>query len=158
RTFASVERQVGIARQLGVGVLRLFFGWLSRDAYDAARRDIIVSNLQTLSARHPDILFVFENHDGASLVPAICREVLAAVDRPNVRMNFDPINFEKAGVPALSALETVAPFVAHMHLKGLERGEYCEFGAGDVDLTPVLEALVRGGYRGRFSVEYEGKF
>jgi sugar phosphate isomerase/epimerase len=48
--------------------------------------------------------------------------------------------------------------VAHVHLKGLEAGEYCEFGVGDVDLTPVLEALSRSGYGGSFSVEYEGPF
>jgi sugar phosphate isomerase/epimerase len=158
RTFASVARQVAIARRLGVGMLRLFFGRLPRDAYNAAMRAVIVANLQTLSARHDDVTFVFENHDGASLVPSICREVLAGVDRPNIRMNFDPINFEKVGVRAADALDAVAPFVAHMHLKGLENGEYCEFGTGDIDLMPVLEAAVRGGYRGRFSVEYEGTF
>jgi sugar phosphate isomerase/epimerase len=158
RTFASIDRQVAIARQLGVTTLRLFFGRLAREAYDAAARDTVTSNLQTLSARYPDMRFVFENHDGASLVPGICAEVLARTDRPNIRMNFDPINFEKVGVRAGDALKTVAPFVAHVHLKGLENGDYCEFGTGDVDLTPVLRALISGGYGGRFSVEYEGRF
>ena len=102
--------------------------------------------------------FVFENHDGASLVPEICREVLERVDRPNIRMNFDPINFERAGVDAAAALAAVRPFVAHVHLKGLERGEFCEFGTGDVDLTPVLQRLVGQGYAGDFTVEYEGPF
>ena len=50
----------------------------------------------------------------------------------------------------------VHPFVGHVHLKGLEHGEFCEFGVGDVDLTPVLRALDRPRYRGGFSVEYEG--
>jgi sugar phosphate isomerase/epimerase len=158
RTFASVERQVEAARRLGVGTLRLFFGRLARDAYDQTARDTIVGNLRRLAARYHDILFVFENHDGASLVPEICAEVLAAADRPNLRMNFDPINFERVGVPAAAALAAVAPFVAHVHLKGLDNGEYCEFGAGDIDLTPVLRTLLSGGYAGRFSVEYEGKF
>jgi sugar phosphate isomerase/epimerase len=71
-------------------------------------------------------------------------------------MNFDPINFERAGVNAGAALEKVRPFVGHVHLKGLERGEFCEFGEGDVDLQPVLQALDSYGYRGAFSVEYEG--
>lgn len=158
RTWASIEQQVEVARTLGVTMLRLFFGRRAREAYGPGPRDVIVANLQTLSARYPDVTFVFENHDGASLVPEICREVLTAVDRPNIRMNFDPINFEKAGVRAADALAAVAPFVAHVHLKGLAGGEYCEFGAGDIDLTPVLERLIRGGYRGRFTVEYEGRF
>src|SRR5205085_4117991 len=38
RTWASVERQVGIARQLGAGMLRLFFGRLSREAYGPGPR------------------------------------------------------------------------------------------------------------------------
>ena len=73
-------------------------------------------------------------------------------------MNFDPINFAKAGVDPATALDAVLPVVAHVHLKGLERGEYCEFGEGDVDLGPIVESLLAGGYTGRFSVEYEGRF
>jgi sugar phosphate isomerase/epimerase len=104
------------------------------------------------------MVFVFENHDGASAAPDICRDILEATDRANIRMNFDPINFERAGVAAAGALAAVRPFVAHVHLKGLERGAFCEFGAGDVDLAPVLDALQGSGYRGRFTVEYEGEF
>ena len=56
--------------------------------------------------------------------------------------------------------QPIAPEVriGHVHLKGLDRGEYCEFGDGDVDLTPVLQSLLASGYRGGFTVEYEGRF
>jgi hypothetical protein len=53
--------------------------------------DVITHNLRDRSDRLPETTFVFENHDGGSLVPEICREVLERVDRPNIRMNFDPI-------------------------------------------------------------------
>ena len=158
RTWASIDRQVGIARRLGVATLRLFFGRLARDAYSAAHLDTIGGHLQSLSARYPDMLFVFENHDGASLVPEICRAVLERADRPNIRMNFDPINFERAGVSGADTLAIVRPWIAHVHLKGLAAGEYCEFGDGDVDLTPLLRSLLEQGYRGAFTVEYEGTF
>jgi sugar phosphate isomerase/epimerase len=104
------------------------------------------------------MLFVFENHDGASLVPEICRDVLEAVDRPNIRMNFDPINFAIAGADPEAARAVVQPLVSHVHLKGVEGGHYCEFGVGDVDLTPILQRLAREGYGGDFTVEYEGPF
>ena len=71
-------------------------------------------------------------------------------------MNFDPINFAKAGVDPMAALEAVRPFISHVHLKGLDHGEYCEFGDGDVDLGPILRSLVEGGYAHRFTVEYQG--
>ena len=77
---------------------------------------------------------------------------------PNVRLNFDPINFEHRGVDSLGAVGQLLPLIAHVHLKGYERGGFCEFGAGEIDLTPVLDRLVSGGYRGAFTVEYEGTF
>jgi sugar phosphate isomerase/epimerase len=45
-----------------------------------------------------------------------------------------------------------------MHLKGLDGGAYCEFGKGDVDLTPILRSLLAQQYGGQFTVEYEGPF
>lgn len=158
RTFESAARQVEMCRTLGVRVLRLFFGRLARHDFTPAAFDTIAGNLTRLSHAHPDVQFVFENHDGASLDPVVCRDVLQRVGRANIRMNFDPINFAKAGVDPVRALEAVRAFVGHVHLKGLSNGEYCEFGQGDVDLRPVLASLLEGGYAGAFTVEYEGPF
>jgi sugar phosphate isomerase/epimerase len=155
-TDLSVVRQVEVARHLGATQVRLFFGRLEYGDYSRGALETISQNLRRLSDRHPDMRFNFENHDGASLNPEVCRDILERVDRPNIRMNFDPINFERAGVNGRGALDVVHAFVGHVHLKGLEQGEFCEFGVGDVDLEPVLHALESYGYRGGFTVEYEG--
>lgn len=157
-TFASVARQVAMARAFGVDRLRLFFGRLRREDYSAEARDLIVANIRRLADAYPGVQFYFENHDGASSRPEVCRDVLERVGRPNARLNFDPINFEHRGVSCGEALREVAPLVAHVHLKGYVNGRFCEFGDGAVDLTPVLGALVAAGYRGGFTVEYEGTF
>jgi len=157
-TFQSVSRQVDVAHRLNTSKLRLFFGRLKYEQYTDAARTTVCANLQRLSEAHTAMTFVFENHDGASLHPEVCAEILQRVDRPNIRMNFDPINFERHDVKALPALEQVLPFVGHVHLKGLFKGEFCEFGDGDVDLTPVLRRLVDSGYAGDFSVEDEGHY
>jgi sugar phosphate isomerase/epimerase len=158
QTDRSVARQVQIAHQLGSAQLRLFFGRLKYDDYSQRALETACANLWRLSDRYPDMVFMFENHDGASLHPDVCRNILERVDRPNVLMNFDPINFERAGVNSMAALDTVHPVIGHVHLKGLDHGEFCEFGAGDVDLVPVLRMLARRGYRGGFTVEYEGRY
>jgi len=157
-TFRSVDRQVAIAGELGVDRMRLFFGRLTREDYSAGALATIAGNIRRLADRYPAMQFVFENHDGASSRPEICRAILEAVRRPNVRLNFDPINFEHAGVSSMDALRELLPLVGHVHLKGLDRTGFCEFGAGDVDLMPVLRALLEGGYQGAFTVEYEGTF
>jgi sugar phosphate isomerase/epimerase len=156
QTFTSVARQASIADALGVRYLRLFFGRLPYSDYSPAACEILSANLARLSDAHPHVTFVFENHDGASLHPEVCADVLDRVARPNIRMNFDPINFAKAGVDPVAALTIVRSFVSHVHLKGLDHGEYCEFGEGDVDLGPVVRSLFDGGYGGSFTVEYEG--
>ena len=157
-TFQSVARQVDIAGVLKVSRMRLFFGRLAHRDYSRAAFDLACGNLLRLSDTSPQMTFVFENHDGASLHPEVCHEILAAVGRGNIRMNFDPINFAKAGADPMEALTTVLPHVGHVHLKGLQNGEYCEFGEGDVDLVPVIRRLLDQGYAGSFSVEYEGPF
>jgi sugar phosphate isomerase/epimerase len=158
-TDASVAAQVALARQFGVDRMRLFFGRLPFEQFTPGALTTIAANIRRLVTAHPDLLFVFENHDGASSRPEVCRAILEAVDRPNARLNFDPINFEVAGIDSVEALSTLAPLVAHVHLKGLDQAAgFCEFGRGRVDLTPELRMLLDGGYEGGFTVEYEGPF
>jgi len=156
QTFGSVARQVEMARSFGVSILRLFFGRLDYERYSPAALATIVGNLRRLADEYREMLFVLENHDGASAQPSICREVITGVERSNVRINFDPINFEHRGVDSLAAAAELGPLIAHVHLKGYQRGRFCEFGLGEVDLVPVLRTLIAGGYRGAFTVEYEG--
>ena len=157
-TFRSVDRQVAIAGKLGVNRMRLFFGRLKREDYGAHALATIAGNMRRLADRYAEIQFVFENHDGASSNPAVCRQILEAVNRPNISLNFDPINFEHAGIDCMDALRELLPLIGHVHLKGLDHGGFCEFGVGDVDLLPVLRSLLAGGYQGWFTVEYEGTF
>jgi L-ribulose-5-phosphate 3-epimerase len=157
-TFRSVARQVAMARAFGMVTLRLFFGRLAYERYSDDARATVVENIRHVADKYPDILFVFENHDGASSYPSVCRQILEDVDRPNARLNFDPVNFEHRGVDSLAAARELQPLIAHVHLKGDERGRFCEFGVGGVDLTPALRVLINNGYRGALTVEYEGPF
>jgi sugar phosphate isomerase/epimerase len=157
-TFASVERQAALARLFGVDRLRLFFGRLPLDACSPGAIGLAAANIRRVAETHPDLLFVLENHDGASSSPVVCRRILEEVDRANVRLNFDPINFEARGVTSGSAFAVIGHLVGHVHLKGLDDSGFCEFGAGRVDLMPTLRSLIDAGYRGGFTVEYEGPF
>lgn len=158
-TFQSVDRQVQFASRLGASRIRLFYGRRPREAWSAGALDVIGGNMARLGDLYPDVTFFFENHGlGASSDPEICRTILARANLPNVRMNFDPVNFEHAGFDSMEALRVLQPHIGHVHIKGTESGECCEFGVGDLDLTPVLRSLIAAGYEGSFTVEYEGRF
>lgn len=156
RTVASVDRQIVLARGFGVRALRLFFGRLPFAQYSRAALETIVRNIRRVADAHPDMQLVFENHDGASSHPEVCRDVMQGVERPNVRLTFDPINFEHRGVRTLDAIHVVLPWIGHVHLKGYANGTFCGFGEGEVDLSPALEILEQSRYSGSFTVEYEG--
>lgn len=155
-TFASVDRQADLARRFGADRLRLFFGRLPIAECTPAAIDRAAAHIRVVADRHRDLLLMFENHDGASSRPDICGAILDRADRPNARLTFDPINFEHRGVETMTALETLRPLIAHVHLKGYAGGEFCGFGEGAVDLRPALQSLVTSAYRGAFTVEYEG--
>ena len=156
RTFDSVDRQVALTREFGAGRLRLFYGRMPYSQWSDARGRTAADNIRRVGSRYPDITFVFENHDGASSHPDVCGAILESVALPNVRHTFDPINFEHRGAKTMDALRRLLPLIGHVHLKGYDGEHFCEFGEGTVDLDPMLESLVRSGYRGAFTVEYEG--
>jgi sugar phosphate isomerase/epimerase len=156
RTLESVDRQVALTREFGVDRLRLFFGRMPIERWSPATRAAAAENIRGLGKRYPDIAFVFENHDGASSNPDVCGAILEDVGLPNVRLTFDAINFEHRGVKTMDALRRLQRLVGHVHLKGYDGEHFCEFGQGTVDLQPALETLIGGGYRGAFTVEYEG--
>lgn len=156
KTFDSVERQVALTREFGVDRLRLFYGRMPYAQWSPARRAAAVEHVRHVGLTYPDTTFVFENHDGASSNPEVCGAILEAAGLPNVRHTFDAINFEHRGVKTMDALGRLMPLVGHVHLKGYDGEHFCEFGDGIVDLHPMLEALIRGGYKGAFTVEYEG--
>jgi sugar phosphate isomerase/epimerase len=155
-TRRSVDRQAALAHHFAVNRLRLFFGRLPPDECTREAVAVCARNVRAIADAYPDLRFGFENHDGASSRPEICRAVLDAVDRPNVRLTFDPINFEHRGVEHVAALSLLLPYVAHVHLKGRQGTEFCGFGEGNIDLTPALRTLAAAGYSGGFTVEYEG--
>jgi len=156
KTFDSVDRQVALTREFGVDRLRLFYGRMPYTQWSADTRRVAVENIKHVGSKYPDMTLVFENHDASSSRPEVCAAILEEVNLPNVRHTFDAINFEHRGVKTMDALRRLQPLIGHVHLKGYDGEDFCEFGQGTVDLNPMLEALLRGGYRGAFTVEYEG--
>jgi sugar phosphate isomerase/epimerase len=155
-TFESVSRQVQIANYFNCNKLRLFFGKLDVKYRSVHVLERIVSNLKRLSDLFRDTIFVFENHDGLSLIPEFNAEVFDKVNRPNIRMTFDAVNFQKHGINPEVAFKMLYPNIAHVHLKGLKNNNLCGYGEGDFTPDFVVNFLRDLKYSGLFSLEYEG--
>jgi sugar phosphate isomerase/epimerase len=155
-TFQSIKIQLNIAEVLDCKSIRLFFGRKKYSGIDQEVFDCIVNNIKYVADMYPDINFYFENHDGASLVPQFCLDIMQKIDRNNVKLNFDPINYEKAGTDSNIAYKMLKNYISHIHLKGLVSGTYCSYGQGDVNLDNIIEDLINSKYKNIFTIEYEG--
>ena len=91
-------------------------------------------------------------------------EFLAAVDRPNLGVNFDPANMILYGCgEPLPALKQLGGHVRSVHCKdakwsdqpGVTWGEETALGAGDVDFPAFVAVLDEIGYQGPLTIERE---
>ncbi len=91
------------------------------------------------------------------------RKFILEVDRPNLKVNFDPANMilYGSGKP-LEALETVKDFVVSVHCKDGKRpekpgewGTETPLGEGDVDMAAYVRKLKQIGYKGTLTIERE---
>jgi L-ribulose-5-phosphate 3-epimerase len=91
-------------------------------------------------------------------------QFMADVNRPNVKINFDPANLILYGVgEPVAAIEVLRQHVAHVHMKdavwsakpGVDWGQEVPLGEGDADIPRVVSRLRAIGYAGPLVVERE---
>jgi L-ribulose-5-phosphate 3-epimerase len=155
---AHVRAQLPVLKALGVKLL-----FVSARADDTPR----VTAYERLraagdAAAEDDVTIVIETHPDLFTNAEVALETMAAVDHPNVRINFDTANvyFYNHGVDAVSQLQQMLPHVGAVHLKDTN-GQYRDWhfpalGRGIVDFPSVFRMLDDAGYTGPYTLEIEG--
>lgn len=158
KTETMLIRQIEAIKKIGVNRLRLFFGRLHKEDYSQGHLAQVVKNITSIATKYPEIKFSFENHDGASLDPKIVLQMIKGVNLPNVGVTLDAINYARVDSNPFEAIDLHKDFIFHVHVKGLTQDKhYCEYGAGDFDYDAFLDHLQAAGYKGDFTLEYEGE-
>jgi len=76
---------------------------------------------------------------------------------PNLRLNFDPANFNLSGVDAVNAAKSLADKIVHVHAKdSIKPFSFPPIGKGEV-LWPALINELKKSYEGYLVVEFEGR-
>jgi L-ribulose-5-phosphate 3-epimerase len=153
-------RTLEIARRTGARIVRVFSYWRTVRPERCFARVVEALDRLAADAGPLGIVIAIENEPAcnvATSVEAAC--VLAALDRPNVRVVWDPANALMSGEePYPHGYESIPPGrIAHVHVKDCRRtGDglvWGPIGEGLVDWPGQLAALARDGYRGWLSVE-----
>jgi L-ribulose-5-phosphate 3-epimerase len=132
---------------------------------DAEERRRVVAHLRRIgdTAGALGVVVALETHKGPTQNADAMLALMAEVDHPHVRLNFDTGNiaYYNRGADPAAELERVAPLVRNVHLKdnrgGFEDWYFPALGdGGAVDFRRVRQTLDAVGFAGPYSIEIEG--
>jgi sugar phosphate isomerase/epimerase len=153
-----LERAIAAADILGTPLIRIFSFFVA-PGEAAQHRDEILARMAGLAhrAERAGVTLVHENEKGIyGDVAERCRDLLASVASPALRMAFDPANFVQCGVrPMAEAWPLLADAVTHVHIKDavFADGSVRPAGLGDGAVPELLATLVERGYQGFLTLE-----
>jgi sugar phosphate isomerase/epimerase len=147
------------AARLGVGSIACHIGFVD-EAEHVALRDL-VRRICDHASRHGQTFALETGQESAGVL----LRFIEAVDRPNLRINFDPANMILYGTgDPIEALNVLGHYVVSVHAKdgdwpptgvagalGTER----PFGQGSVAVERWIQALKDAGFQGSLNVERE---
>jgi len=152
-----------IAAALGVWSIACHIGFVPDDPADAdylAVREM-VRRVCDYAARHQQVFALETGQEPADVLLRFIRDV----DRPNLRINFDPANMILYGTgDPVEAWRTLAPWVLSVHAKDGDwppagqpdaLGSERPLGQGSVGMDRFVRAVAESGFRGPLNVERE---
>ena len=132
---------------------------------NAAERRVVIDRLRRLGnlAQEMGMLLTLETHKGPTQNAIAMLELMAELNHPAIRLNFDTGNiaYYNRGADPVVELEQVKHLVGSVHLKD-NRGRFEDWffpalgDGGAVDFRRVREILDGVGFAGPYTIEIEG--
>ena len=157
--LALLKRRLDFAHRLGVPVAQAGAG----EAPDAAARLTLLRHLAAAGdyAATRGLVLALEIHPGLTVSGHAARALMAELDHPHVRINYDTGNIVfYTDLDPAQDVEEIAPFVAHVHLKDKatrqrRTWDFVPIGRGIVNFPHIIDVLRTAGFRGPYSLELE---
>jgi inosose dehydratase len=159
--LAVMLRKLDLASQFGVKFVVADAG----AAHDEDERDRIYASLNKMGdyAARLGITVCFETHRGLCVNHREMLRLMADVDHPHLRINFDTANilYYNENIYGEVALAKCCHVVKHVHLKDTS-GKFGEWNfpalgqGGGVDFLRAYQILRDCGFKGPYSIEIEG--
>jgi len=160
-----LERSVAVGKALGTNRIRCFDFWRLDDPapYRSAMNDALRKSAEV--ANRKGIVLLLENEFACNTATgAEAARTLAAVQSPNLLLNWDPGNAAYRGEIAFPDGFQKLPKerIGHVHCKDAVRKEdgtyeWAAMGRGIIDYIGQFRALAQAGYRGTMSLETHWK-
>jgi len=158
------KRFIDLAQSLGAPYVRVFGNAYVKDVPRDQMLAHIAGALHQLGdyAKRKGVTVLIESHGDFTDSPALL-EILQKADSPNVALLWDAHHtFVSGKEEPEDTVRQLGRYIRHTHLKdsvpaGNDR-RYVLTGTGQVPVKRQIEALVKMGYRGYFSFEWEKRW
>ncbi len=127
--WLKLERLRELAGRWGARKLRAFAGRIGSQQADRTARRLVVERLRGACERAADsgLLLLVETHPSTLAdTTRSTAQLIEEVDHPALRINFDVLHVWEGGDEPSRALQVLAPYVAHLHLKNVSSRERLE--------------------------------
>ncbi len=158
----ATRRELDLAADLDIPVLRIFGGHFPDTVDRAAAIDSLAEALATLTdqAEDCDTTLCLETHD-AWCNPHHVVQVLEQVNHPRVAANWDVLHPVRTTEMTLAeSLAILSPWIRHVHMHDATlapgRIHYVPIGTGAIDHRQVIRGLQAIAYTGYMSGEWIG--
>jgi sugar phosphate isomerase/epimerase len=153
-----------VARGLGIESVMCHIGFVPEDPEEALYAEVrdVARDLCDHCGKNGQSFTLETGQEPAQVLLRFIEDV----DRPNLRINFDPANMILYGTgDPIEALDVLAKRVLSVHCKDgdwpprdepLALGKERPLGEGSVDMPRFIEKLKEIGYRGVLTIEREG--
>jgi L-ribulose-5-phosphate 3-epimerase len=162
--IAAFRRSIHIARQLNIPYLTTSTGGhddSSSGSVTDQRREFL-NRFGPLAdeAAEAGINICIETHGGLSATGKLAAELVQAIDKPNVGINYDTANVIFYGnTRPEEDIKAALPYITHMHLKDKAGGDqewnFPAIGSGNIDFTTIFDLLKEADFHGPISIELE---
>ena len=151
----DIQRSYRYAEALGVSFIHVMSG----EAEGPAAKQTFVDNLRWAAEKAPDGVTLTIEPLNQTAMPGyymsdygLAAEVLAAVDAPNVALQYDSYHAQMIHGDAVAVFEEYRPMTRHIQI-GDTPGRGVP-GSGEVDFARLFDRIESSGYDGWISAEY----
>lgn len=153
-----LKHVIEIAKIFNTPYIRVFSFYIPNDANPEDYKDEVIARMKTMVkiAEENGVVLLHENEKGIyGNTASHCKEILDAVNSPNLRAVFDPANFVECNQKTFpEAYELLKDYIVYMHIKdATAQKKIVPAGKGIGNVDKVLGALKARGYKGFVSLE-----
>jgi sugar phosphate isomerase/epimerase len=161
KNLAEGKAYIDLAQQLNCPNVRVFPNLLPKDRDKDEVMDFIVKGLLELGsyAKASGVKVLMETHGDLVWTQDI-EKIMKNASHPNVGLVWDICNmWTITKEPPAEAYRLLKKYIHHTHIKDANivdgKIKYTRLGQGEVPLAEGIGALVKGGYKGYYSFEWE---